>query len=167
VVPRRFLPKQLRFNLAKDGHLTAQLVQLSSPWETIGKVLETASSNMAREAASTSDSSSSRSGVEHIQQQALPIPPGQVHPTTQAQLRALTPPFVLQAELDACRKMGLRLASAVAGPAVVGAELPHALADDQRLQAVLKGMESQGHIRVERIVTKAKVLRTTLGKGFS
>lgn len=155
VVPRRFLPTQLRFGLT-NGRLTAQLIQLSCPRDTLGKVLETASSNRTHEAAASSDSSSGRVGEEQAQQHASPIPSGQLHPMTQAQLRALTPPFVLQVELDACWKMGLQLASSISRQ-VVGAELPHALAKDQRLLAVLKAMESKGH-RVERTVTKARVL---------
>mmetsp|Transcript_21453 Transcript_21453/g.59428 ORF Transcript_21453/g.59428 Transcript_21453/m.59428 type:complete len:175 (+) Transcript_21453:121-645(+) len=169
IVPRKFMPNQVRLGLI-NGQLVAQLIRLRSPWDQTGEVVGTAIASSTAQTSSqgvpgqgspsASAAQRATTGTAHWQN-ASPIPPGQLHPTSKAQLDKLTPPFVLLSELEACRRAGASLCSALRNKGlqeVVGAEIPHPLAHDQRLQALLRSMESSG-VRVARTVLKAKVLK--------
>ncbi|KAF5841280.1 hypothetical protein DUNSADRAFT_13734 [Dunaliella salina] len=165
VVPRKFLPNQVRFGLTRGRQLVAQLVRLRSPWDQAPEVVGTAAASGTAQATpgkaeGVQQQLQASPGTAH-QQSGSPIPPGQMHPTTRAHLDKLSPPFVLLSELEACRTAGAMLCSALRNKGlqeVVGAELPHPLAHDQRLQAVLRSMENSG-IHVVRSVLKAKIIR--------
>jgi len=184
ILPRKFIEHQLKISLSSN-RVAAQLVHLQHPWDPHGQILQTAATSGAHtqapvHLASQQATSMSTRAVkqQHQQQQESPqaahnptVPtPASRHlrhlhpiPIVQAslvQLEKMKPPYVRQAEIDECRRMGQKLLGSLQGQQGVAVEVkvPRPLVDDPRLQALLGAMQRGGRVRLVQSVLKAKTL---------